>query len=462
MPDQPTKPDQPANLEPIEWNHLINNIQTRQVIPILGPELMTVPDGDREIPLVRWLSPRLARALKLPDPEHYTALNEVACAYLCQPKKNRGLLYSEILTILKEARLQPSEALLSLASITDFDLYISTTFDPLLAMAMAQTRRGFDRAKDVLAYATNRATPFPDPLPKALVYHILGSLQTTPNFVVWEEDYLEFLCRLTEQSHDTALEGLFRLLKERHLLLLGAPFGDWSVRFFLRAARGRRLTGARDSDSTEILNTQQDSQIVPEVFYFDKLVDATRVVPDDAIGFVAELTRRWREANNATWSTDDFHARMKGEMPRDAVFISYSRDDEAAATQLAMTLAAANIPVWLDRTRLEAGQNYERQLETAVRESCSFFISLISRATEDSSERYVHKERAWAAKRHRDGFVFYLPLLLEGTPDPKLEPECFSRIHREVLPANGTPSDTFIHRLRDLVEKRRQGDFPRD
>ena len=125
---------------------------------------------------------------------------------------------------------------------------------------------------------------------------------------------------------------------------------------------------------------------------------------------------------------------MGDDMPRGAVFISYSRDDLAAATELARGLMAAQVPVWMDKGRLSVGENYERSLEHAVKNDASFFISLISKATESNPDRYVHTERAWAAQRHVDGYVYYIPVLLEDLTKVEREPVEFIRIHRECLP----------------------------
>ena len=77
----------------------------------------------------------------------------------------------------------------------------------------------------------------------ALVYHLLGHRNTYPNFAVWEEDYLEFLYSFTQFQGQ--LRNLFALLKNRYLLFLGLPFGDWIVRFFLFVARGGRFSDHR-------------------------------------------------------------------------------------------------------------------------------------------------------------------------------------------------------------------------
>ena len=443
-----------------EWDELILYIQNRQVIPVVGPELVTIECDGTRMPLTRWLAPRLSGQLKLTGA--FSSLNEVARAFLLAGGDRRKI-YNGLRLLLRDARLGPPPALVQLAQITDFDLFISSTFDPLLALAMEQARPGFARSRDVLAYDTKPAAPFPDPLPASLVYHILGKLDTFPEFAVWEEDYMEYLCALIAQSGDKALEGLVRQLHTRHLLLLGAPFADWIVRFFLRAARGRRLSEPREYGACEYLADQRVNVGEPTIFFFNYLAKATRVIEGDPSAFVAEMFERWKKKGEVSGSAQDFLARLGDEMPKGAVFISYSHDDSEAVARLAMRLASANIPVWLDKERLRVGANYERNLEHAVRDACSFFISVISRSTEANAERYVYKERTWAASRFQEGFVFYIPVVIDETSDSaiKLEPGCFAKIHRQRAPG-GDPAEAFIQRVRQLVETWRVSGRPRD
>ena len=84
------------------------------------------------------------------------------------------------------------------------------TIDSLLAAALEKFRPGFRRQTHVLSYDYKRPVDVPDKIEPALVYHMVGSRQTYPNFAVWEEDYLEFLCGLIR--HHAQLERLFLLL----------------------------------------------------------------------------------------------------------------------------------------------------------------------------------------------------------------------------------------------------------
>ena len=112
-------------------------------------------------------------------------------------------------------------------------------------------------------------------------------------------------------------------------------------------------------------------------------------------------------------------------MPKNAVFISYAHEDVTAAQRLADGLRLGRCDVWLDRERLEAGENWENTLEVQVKKHCSVFISLISQHTEDSAG-YCHRERKWAADRDPDFGKegnFYIPVTIDGTKKDDLKKE---------------------------------------
>lgn len=467
-----------AFLSDDEWRDLLRDVHARQVIPIVGPELVTVEDpttGTR-LPLIRALAPALAdkladelaskRADKLKVPlgaDASRSINRAACEYLLAGG-TRKQIYREIAELLDRLEAAPPQALCDLASITDFDLYLSGTIDHLLAAALARCRPGFRPDEHVLAYSHKRPIDVPERIGDALVYHLVGNRRTYPDFAVWEEDYLEFLSGLI--LHHAQLERLMRLLKERYLLLLGMPFDDWLVRFFLFAAKGGRFSDKKRDDVQACLADRTENLAAPLVFFFDRVVGVTRIVHGDPTEFTSELTRRWRTAYGADVDAFNVLAQMPDAMPRGAVFVSYSSEDLEAVTRLARGLRSAQVPVWLDKQRLQAGEDYEHSLEAAVRVHCSFFVSVISTATErclEDSEgnlRFVHRERRWAAQRHMDGYVFYVPVAIDDTPQPKLEPEAFAKIHFDRLPG-GEVTAAFTTRLRALVTEWRESRQPR-
>jgi hypothetical protein len=59
-----------------------------------------------------------------------------------------------------------------------------------------------------------------------------------------------------------------------------------------------------------------------------------------------------------------------------------------------------------------------------------------------------------------DGFVYYIPIIIDDTESPKLEPLSFAKIHFDRLP-NGSVTSGFANQLREWVEEYRLSGQPR-
>src|SRR5437773_1710615 len=121
------------------WEDLLNYIEEKRVIPIVGPELCVVQTDAGPENLYTWL----ARAL------------------------------------------------------ADFDLYLTTTFDSLLEDALNAARFGGVRSTDVAAYTPSKLVDLPatrEKLQRPLVYHLMGRLSASPTYVISDEDVLECVC----------------------------------------------------------------------------------------------------------------------------------------------------------------------------------------------------------------------------------------------------------------------------
>ena len=134
------------------WDDLLNHIEEKRVIPIIGPELLTVATDTGPQNLYAWLAPRLASRLGIPaaDLPPAPSLNDVVVRFLAR-RGRREDAYTRLRTILRETTFAPPTALLQLAEIADFDLYVTTTFDILLEDALNTVRFGALRSTDVVA-----------------------------------------------------------------------------------------------------------------------------------------------------------------------------------------------------------------------------------------------------------------------------------------------------------------------
>ena len=458
----PVPSSTPQAFDEDAWDDLLNYIEERRVIPIIGPDLLRVSTSSGPRPLYEWLAEKLAVRLSvdvagLPRP---LTLNDVLCCYLGQ-RGRREEAYTRLRSIMREVEFEAPMALRQLAQITDFNLFVTTTFDPLLEQAINIERYGGEPGAEVIAYAPNRVADLPverSQLQRTVVYHLLGRLSASPTYVVSDEDMLEFICAL--QSEHLTPEKLFHELEHNHLLLIGSDFSNWLARLFLRMAKRRRLSDPRDEG--EVFaddHTLQDGRLVS---FLQQVSVRTRVY-GGAEAFVSELHARWtarqlpKGSSAAAGAVPVRFLPPAREMPENAIFISYAREDLPAVQRLKAALDAAGLTTWFDLDRLEGGDDYDRKIRANIGR-CSFFVPIISATTQRRHEAYFRREWSYAVDRARniaDGAVFMLPVCIDDTPESDaLVPEQFKAVHIVRLPG-GEPTPEFLHRLKDLFSGRR-------
>ncbi|HEV7136468.1 MAG TPA: toll/interleukin-1 receptor domain-containing protein [Steroidobacteraceae bacterium] len=448
-----------TTLDDDAWDDLLSFIEERRVIPIVGPELLQVTTERGPRLLYDWLAEKLAARLNVPVDElpHAYTLNDVVCWFLAA-RGRREEAYVRLRGIVKDGNFEPSPALRRLASINDFDLFVSTTFDSLLETAINQERFGGAPSTEVLSYAPNRVADLPserDQLQRPVVYHLFGRLSASPTYVISDEDLLEFICAL--QSEHLAPERLFHELEHNHLLFIGSSFTNWLARLFLRMAKRQRLSDPRDVG--EVLagdHTDEDDRLIA---FLQQVSVRTRIYIG-AERFVDELHRRWtarqKSSAHAPAAAPARFAPPAREMPDQAVFLSYAREDLPAVQRIKAGLEAAGITTWFDIDRLEIGDDYDRKIQRNIAR-CSYFVPVISATTQRRLEAYFRREWSYAIDRARnmaDGAVFILPVTIDATsPSEALVPEKFKALHFSPLPG-GAVAPEFAQRLGDFMRAR--------
>ncbi|HLX29459.1 MAG TPA: toll/interleukin-1 receptor domain-containing protein [Casimicrobiaceae bacterium] len=448
-----------ATLDEDAWDDLLNFIEERRVVPIIGPELLQVDTDAGPQLLYAWLAEKLAARLnvdtaKLPSPYN---LNDVVCWFLSS-RGRREEAYTRLRSIFRDANFAPPPALRKLAQITDFDLFVTTTFDPLLEQAVNAERFGGAQSTEVIAYAPNRVADLPaerEKLTRPVIYHLLGRLSASPTYVISDEDMLEFICAL--QSEHLTPERLFHELEHNHLLFIGSSFTNWLARLFLRMAKRHRLSDPRDVG--EVL---ADSHSVGDarLMNFLQQVSVRTRVYSGGDKFVDELHRRWTARRKPGEVIELAAAKRflppEREMPDNAVFISYAREDLAAVQCLKTGLDAAGITTWFDLDRLEGGDDYDRKIRRNIAR-CSYFIPVVSATTERRLEGYFRREWSYALDRARniaEGALFIVPVCTDDTNAVDAHvPDGFKAVHITRL-RGGEVTPEFVRHLQDFLSAR--------
>jgi hypothetical protein len=447
---------------------LLEFVEDGKVVPIIGEELLRVRQNGDEIPLYRYIADKLAERLQIPTaslpPE--PSLNAVVCHYL-QAGGVREEVYPKIRPILNQAQFAPPEALLQLAGIDRFKLFVTLTFDALLAAAIDQVRPA-GRALE-LAYSPKNAQDLPGPLEELrqpVVYHLFGKLSSQPDFVITEEDMLEFLHHM--QARSSAAEHLFDALRDNHLLFIGCAFPDWLSRFLLRIAKRRQLSlGRAEMEYLVGSMTNRDSDLVLFLRHFSQ---RTKIVSCSPAEFVGALSARYesrtasslssRNTPNAVAMPASEGRETAAGMKPGALFISYTHEDQAAALRLRDFLEneAGIDDVWIDHHRLEAGDDWDHQIRRNIK-NCSYFMPVISAASTRRLEGYFRREWARAADRamdFADSVPFIIPVVIDDTPeDAENVPDRFRQWQWTRL-SGGFGNEDFRRRIIALVRDYRR------
>jgi hypothetical protein len=468
------------------WEELLAQIEAGQVIPVVGPELLTVVVDGKESPLYQVLAERLlakyglvarvvasdgnsAQAANTVSLRPYHELNDAVCA-LAQSGRRVQDLYRPINDLLKalvetsgESALQP---LRDLASISGFKLLVTTTPDDLLARAVDAERYGGMAKTEHIVFAPKLASGAASDLPEVrssgytAVCYLFGKASPSPFvFAIHDEDTLEFIHNLQLN----APEGMKRLISElrtQHLLLIGCNFADWLSRFFIRLANTQRLADNNRSKREFLIEQSADGSGSLTLF-LERFSPNTWALSGTAREFVAELVRRWQAKHPRSAPDETIAAVPARPQSADTFFISYSRTDLAAARRLFSALQEIGAEVaWFDKSELKPGDDWNQQIRNAIN-GCYLFLPLVSANTETREEGFFREEWALASERTRriQGRKFIVPVVLDRDYDGnaaryRLVPERFLGMHFGHAP-EGDLSDELKKELTQLIRDRR-------
>ena len=456
------------------WDDLLEYIDERRVIPVVGAELLTVPDGQGgEAPFIPLLAAKLAERLRLPHLAYAgdDALHQVVCRYI-QNGGRREEIYPRIRTLLKELNPAVPPILRALAKIRHFNVFVTTTFDSLLAQALDEERyQGAPRTVS-LAYSPNNNQDLPADArsrENPTVFHLFGRISAAPDYVITEEDTLEFFTAM--QADAKRPNVLLDELKSSHLLLLGNTFPDWLARFFIRIAKHGRLSIQREE--LEIIAGRSVAEDPKLVLFLKNFSYRTQVFEQgNALDFIRELSARYhvrhpeappRSASSASVPSAPAALVPAGaEMKPGAIFLSYASQDAASVKLIRDVLDQAGLEVWFDQRGLEGGDDFDKEIRRNIR-TCSLFLPIISANTQARHEGYFRLEWALAAERAKliaDSIPFILPATIDPISETvALVPERFLQVQWSRLPG-GQASPEFVERIVRLVRdfrKREKG-----
>jgi hypothetical protein len=427
-----------SGTSPLFWRQLLSLLKDGQVIPVVGQDVVTVDGEHGRCTLNEYLARRVETLLDLrpTDPSQPLTLHDVACRYLeTAGDRQMGDLYWSVKEALRERPVPVPEALRKLARIEGFKLYVTTTFDDLLQRAIDEERFQGQPRTQAFAYQPERVQDIPSPvnmLTVPAVYYLLGRLSATQDFVVTEEDTLEFVHSLQLENRRPNL--LLDEMRSHSLLLIGSGYSDWLMRFFLRIAKRERLLLAGASSPARIVvdaRARDDASLAEFVRHFS---GQTKVFTGGALEFIDELSARWEEQRETVqergWTPQGEQPEAE---PADSIFVSYASEDRQIVERLVDAFRAAGLPVWFDKSGgLQGGEDYEMKIQARIR-SASLFVPVLSRTVLTREKRFFRFEWDEAIKVERqtaENQAFIVPVRMDNVPpDSSSIPLRFRELH---------------------------------
>ncbi len=457
------------------WDDVLAFIEEGTLVPVLGPELLQIANGDQTTHLYRLIAEHLAERYGIkPTLTPYGELGEVVRSLL-KNGKDVADLYRPIRDYLISHGDSPlPEGLLRLAEIRQLNLFVSTTFDGLMVRALDQVRHAGAENSVYLHFAPNLGRDeidltarrsFGD---KPIVYALFGRASASPNYAIHDEDVLEFIHALVTFSALSPESWLADELRKKNLLLLGCHFSDWVSRFIVRMASGNRLS--LRSERRVFVVGEGISPESPFAEFIGLFARGTRICDCNAVEFAGELCRRWQARHPAQPSRPDLAddsttTVVAGPESRGNIFISYVRQDIAAARAMHQALKDMGGDVWLDERDLHPGDQWHDEIIGGIRHRVRLFVPLLSHHTEQRESGFVFKEWSEAIERQKElppggKHRFIVPVVIDpdyhgNIADYEQVPEVFEQCHVGHAP-DGLPDKALMETFRDEIRAMRR------
>ncbi len=376
------------DIDDINWKRLISKIQGGTCILILGPEIATAEINGvtktLEERLANLLAEDIPPAFTIVDRDNLTHVGQQYVAHYGEPD-----LWDKSADFYTSEDWQPCAIHTNLATLP-FRLIINATPDHLMAKAFRK-RQGCEVDYYNIRGETKENEIEPPRLPgKPLIYYLYGSPDNPDSLVLTESDLLDFLVKVVSNNPRLPdyITGAFRD-KDNCFLFLGVGFKHWHQRVLLHFLQDKNKStyfsyAVEEMGSLDGVHRQR-------TYIFFKAKHRLEVFSTRPEDFVRTLKEHYDAAHPDAATLEE---------DRPFVFISYASEDEAYAKRLHDDLKKQRLEPWLDKTRLEGGDRWDKTIKQSI-DQADFVVVLLSKALERKLVSYVNKEIELANERDR-------------------------------------------------------------
>lgn len=418
-----------SNISDRNWELLLEAIDNKRVIPIIGDDFFYLSDENgKEVSVRDYLIRHLAEKFNVEDSS--PDFSSIADAIELENFLNRKIrfvntqtdIYYEIYQLLHSKTIFVKESLHQLLSLKKFPLVLTTSFIPGLENILQKhgcecLSMSYDKSADSDLKLPSEITD------GTVLYYLFGRCsKIRKSYMVTEEDLLEYIHLWHEQ--DARPPKLTKYIANRFLMVLGCNYPNWLFRFFWHSIRNFTLTPSsiQEDKIMEIMQAIVSVDKVKEDVDLHRFLSRIHTsVYSNSKEFIDELVEHWAEytANRSEKeAVNDDYAEKDGTSEID-VFISYASEDKLVASQISELLKKLGANVWFDDRELVLSEKYEAEITTAI-SNAKRFMPVLSETTLKQEPRFFRKEWAIAHRvlDDRFGLPFFAPIIADDS-DPK-------------------------------------------
>lgn len=372
------------------WELLMNAVEEKRVVPIIGDNLIRIAVGDEECVnvkeyVLKKLSERFGCDVLCKD---YSQVEEVIREYN-RRQRNAGDvtdIYYEIYDILNKAVVVIPDAVKRMFRLGRFPLVLTTSYV-----------RGLDKVLGVQPdriKVYNKKMSSDIRIPEldgsaTMLYYLFGCLgMTKRSFKVTEDDLLDYLhCW---HNSDTRPMKLGEYLSDKFLLVLGCDYPNWLFRFFWHSIRNFTIVPASADMQGVVIVPAERADSDGDLMNFLSRVQTS--VFRKAEDFIREFNERYEaRCEESVKERNDDEGIEPADVGTPDIFISYASEDYDCAGLVAQVFRDMGASVWFDKAELGVGEKYEKIIMEKIQE-CRRFVPILSRTTLKEGRRFFKKE----------------------------------------------------------------------
>lgn len=368
------------------WGELIDAVMEGKVVPVIGADFLVDNDEDSVGNLHQQIVDILATSFDVKsNPGSFSQL-VYDKDFLYGTNNEKDAVYILINQLLNQAidenQLSPNKLMMRLLKLRKFPFVITTSFTPVVEMAMREAWP--EKDVRVLQFCNdpnfNRTVGKGDveneqDMNQPTVYYMFGKYSDNRSYVVTDMDMMEF-CKKWISGGSNVPRVLTEVIKKRYLLILGNNYSDWLFRFVWYSMR----------PTTETMRSSMmvHDSIEPSLRDFlDRLQTFIEINPEYV---VSEIERRLNER------LDQHNLKNTEQHFETDVFLSYSRRDKEIVDKIFQALSAAGVRVWYDENDIPGGSDWKKTFLKGIRNTRLFIPILTKNIEKEYMEPHEYRE----------------------------------------------------------------------